>query len=140
MPLEHGNETAMKFALVVYGAPHAAQGPATALAFARAAVKGGHEVVRVFFYLDGVHNASALAVPPQDERDLVAEWAALAESHGVELAVCIAASLKRGVIGADEAERYEKPHHNLHPAFTIAGLGQLIDAAIAADRVLTFAP
>jgi tRNA 2-thiouridine synthesizing protein D len=94
----------------------------------------------VFFYLDGVHNASELIVAPQDERDIVSEWAALAASHEIELTVCIAAALKRGILGREEAERYEKPHHNLHPAFTISGLGQLIDAALRCDRVVTFAP
>jgi tRNA 2-thiouridine synthesizing protein D len=130
----------MQFALVVYGAPYAQQAPLTALEFARTALKQGHGVSRVFFYLDGVHNASALLVPPQDERDIVAEWVALAETHGIELAICIAASLKRGLIGPDEAARYDKPAHNLHPAFVVAGLGQLIDAAMISDRMLTFAP
>jgi tRNA 2-thiouridine synthesizing protein D len=140
MPQAQTIERTMNFALVVYGAPHASQAPKTALAFARAALAQGHAVTRVFFYLDGVHNANALGVAPQDERDIVAEWAALAESHGVELTVCIAAALKRGLIGPDEADRYEKDHHSLQPAFKISGLGQLVDAAIDADRVLTFAP
>jgi tRNA 2-thiouridine synthesizing protein D len=130
----------MKFALVVYGAPHASEAPLSALAFARAAIAQGHDVNRVFFYLDGVHNANALAVTPQDERDIVSEWAELAHAHGVELVACIAAALKRGILSHDEANRYEKAHHSVHPAFTISGLGQLIDAAIDADRVITFAP
>jgi tRNA 2-thiouridine synthesizing protein D len=130
----------MDFALVVYGAPYSHQAPLTALEFARAAIGQSHRVQRVFFYLDGVHNASELIVAPQDERDIVSEWAALAASHEIELTVCIAAALKRGILGREEAERYEKPHHNLHPAFTISGLGQLIDAALRCDRVVTFAP
>ncbi len=129
----------MNFALVVYGAPYAHQAPVTALEFARAAIRGGHQVTRAFFYLDGVNNGNAFIVPPQDERNVLEDWADLAGTHGVELIVCIAAALKRGVLSADEADRYDRLHHNLHPAFTISGLGQLIDAAIGADRVVTFA-
>lgn len=129
----------MKFSLLVYGAPHAHQAPVSALGFARAAVAAGHSLHRVFFYVDGVHNGNALTVPAQDEQDVVAEWAELSDTAHVELVVCIAAALKRGLIGAEEAERYEKSGFNLHPAFEIAGLGQLIDAIAESDRVVTFA-
>lgn len=129
----------MKFALAVHGAPYSAQSADTALRFARAALAAGHSIPRVFFYHDGVHSASALAVPPQDEPSPQPGWVALAEQHGIELAVCIAASLKRGVVNAEEQSRYELPGSNVHPAFTIVGLGQLLDAILSSDRFITFA-
>jgi tRNA 2-thiouridine synthesizing protein D len=128
----------MKIAVAVYGAPASSQAPRTALRFVRAALERGHTIDRVFFYHDGVLVANALAAPPQAEADLGAEWAALAETTGIELAVCVAAALRRGVVDADEAERYERPATNLRPPFTILGLGQLVDAALEADRVVTF--
>lgn len=130
----------MNLALAIHGAPYASQASGTALRFARAALAAGHTVHRVFFYHDGVHGASVLAVPPQDEPSPMPQWADLAEQHGIELAVCIAAALKRGVVDADEQQRYELAGANLHPAFAIVGLGQLIEAIGSSDRFITFAP
>jgi tRNA 2-thiouridine synthesizing protein D len=127
------------FAIAVHGAPYSSQASASALRFTNAALAAGHRVYRVFFYHDGVHAASTLSVPPQDEPSPHAGWVELSEQHGVELAVCIAASLKRGIVNADERSRYDLAAANLHPAFTIVGLGQLVDAIMSTDRLVTFA-
>ncbi|WP_111640821.1 sulfurtransferase complex subunit TusD [Marinimicrobium alkaliphilum] len=128
----------MKFAIAVHGAPHTSQASASAYRFARALLDEGHELYRVFFYRDGVHNGSALAAPPQDEQDLTADWQTLARTHNVDLLVCIAAALRRGILNADEAERYAKPAANLAQGFELGGLGQLVDAAVHVDRLITF--
>jgi len=129
----------MKFALAVFGAPHSSQASASALRFAEAAVAMGHELVRVFFYHDAVYLANELTVAPQDEIDVATSWAEFASRTHVELAVCIAASLKRGIIDENESRRYSKAASSLNPAFRVVGLGQLIEASMAADRVVTFA-
>ncbi|MEQ8484065.1 MAG: sulfurtransferase complex subunit TusD [Pseudomonadales bacterium] len=129
----------MRLALAVHGAPYASQSSASALRFARAAVAGGHEIPRVFFYHDGVQAASAIAVAPQDEPSPLDGWVALAAEHDMELAVCIAASLKRGVVNEEERARYSLSAANVHPSFAVVGLGQLIDAVMQADRLVTFA-
>ena len=41
------------------------------------AIAKGHEVMRVFFYHDGVYNATKLTEPPQDDRHIVNRWSAL---------------------------------------------------------------
>lgn len=128
----------MRFAIAIYGAPASSLSAESALRFAESALAAGHEIHRVFFYHDGVYAANALAVAPQDERDVGARWATLAERHGFELGVCVAAALRRGVIDAAEADRYERPASNLRPPFRILGLGQLIEAAVEADRLVTF--
>ncbi|AMX02484.1 sulfurtransferase complex subunit TusD [Microbulbifer thermotolerans] len=128
----------MKFALAVHSAPHTSQSAASALRFARALLAQGHELYRVFFYCDGVHNGSVLAAPPQDEADLVGEWQALQQAHGLDLVVCIAAAQRRGVLSESEAGRLEKSAANLAPGFELAGLGQLADAIANADRLVTF--
>lgn len=129
----------MNIAIAVHGAPYSSQAALSALRFCRAAVAAGHRVPRVFFYHDGVHAASALSVPPQDEASPLSAWVELAESAGIELAVCIAAALKRGIVDADEQRRYELTGISAHPAFSIVGLGQLIEAIGSSDRFLTFA-
>lgn len=128
----------MKFAIVVYGPPYTYQAAHSALHFARAVIESGHQIYRIFFYHDGVYNANALIAPPQDETDIHAQWTTLAQEHDVELIVCIASSLRRGVLDETEADRYEKSAANIGKPFEISGLGQLIDASINADRVVTF--
>ncbi len=128
----------MQFSILVNAAPHSNEGARSAYKFAAAALAAGHKVYRVFFYHDGVLNANCLNQLAQDETDLQAQWVALAQEHGFELAVCIASALRRGVLDASEADRYDKPASNLHAAFTIVGLGQLVDASLHSDRLVTF--
>ncbi|MFI2809829.1 MULTISPECIES: sulfurtransferase complex subunit TusD [Microbulbifer] len=128
----------MKFSLAVYAAPHSSQSAASALRFAQALLGQGHELYRVFFYCDGVHNGSSLATPPQDEPDLLPAWQALQAEHGLDLVICIAAAQRRGVLSDSEARRLERPAANLAEGFVLAGLGQLADAVAHSDRLVTF--
>ena len=79
-----------------------------------------------------------MAIFPQDEEDRLQPWLDLAEQHSVELVLCISSALKRGMLDESEAKRYERAAATTHPAFVISGLGQLIDATDAADRLVTF--
>ncbi|HIJ37985.1 MAG TPA: sulfurtransferase complex subunit TusD [Rhodospirillaceae bacterium] len=117
----------MKFALLVLKAPFQHQASASALAFARASLDQGHQLVRVFFYEEGVQNANRLAAPSAPDTNLVHLWSNLASEQGVDLVVCASAGLRRGLREA-----------NLAPGFRISGLGQLIEATIIADRLVTF--
>ena len=130
----------MQFSLLILGEPNSTQSASTAFRFAKALIDSGHTLYRVFFYHDGVYCANRLATPPQDEQNQTANWAALAQEHNVDLVVCIASALKRGVIDKAEAERYEKSASNLAQGFSISGLGQLVDASIVSDRVISFGP
>ncbi len=128
----------MKFAIVVQGSPYSSQSCHSALSFAEALIRGGHELLRVFFYHDGVLVANRLTASPQDEQDIGAAWQTFAEQNEVELVACIASCLRRGILDENEAARYEKGASSIAPNFMISGLGQLIDATINADRVVTF--
>ena len=118
--------------------PATGQSAMTAAHFGLSVIHKGHGIHRVFFLDQGTANGSALAVYPQDEADRLEPWLELAEKHQVELVLCISSALRQGVLDADEAERYEKSAATIHPAFTISGLGQLVDAAMVSDRVVTF--
>ncbi len=128
----------MKIALLIYGSAHNSQASYSALRFAKAAISSGHEIYRVFFYGDAVNTGNFLSTPPQDEFDLQTEWARLAESHDLDLVVCIAAALRRGVLDEKEAQRFAKEQYSLQAPFTLSGLGQLADASQSADRLITF--
>ena len=52
--------------------------------------------------------------------------------------VCIAAALRRGVLNAEEAQRYGTSAANLEAPWELSGLGQLHEAAQTADRLLCF--
>jgi len=117
----------MKFGILVAEGPYTHQASDSAYQFCVAAIAQGHEIQRVFFYHDGVYNATRLTEPPQDDRHIVNRWSALKGDHGVDLVVCVAAALRRGI--KDEV---------LAPGFRISGLGQLIDAGIKADRTVVF--
>ena len=128
----------MKFGILVAEGPYQHQASDSAYLFSKAALAAGHEIPRVFFYHDGVHNGTRLATPPQDERNVVARWSALAAEHDIDLVVCVAAAQRRGIVDVEEAARHAKDAHNLAPGFRISGLGQLVDAALEADRFLVF--
>jgi tRNA 2-thiouridine synthesizing protein D len=128
----------LKFGIVVNEGPYTHQASDTAYHFTKAAIEKGHEIVRVFFYHDGVNNATRLTVPPQDDRNLQKLWSELAEAHKLDMVVCIAAAQRRGILDENEAKRQGKDSDNIAPGFRISGLGQLIDAGIKADRLVTF--
>jgi tRNA 2-thiouridine synthesizing protein D len=117
----------MKFGLMVSEGPYTHQATDTAYQFAKAALAKGHEIQRVFFYHDGVNNSTKLTEPPQDDRHIVNRWSKLAEEHKIDLVVCVAAALRRGI--KDEI---------LAKGFRISGLGQLVDSGIKADRLVVF--
>lgn len=126
----------MIFSLAVYAPPYSSQASHTAYEFAIALLRQGHTLHRIFFYHDGVHNATSLAAPPQDEFNLYQAWQQLSQKY--DLIICIAAALKRGILNSEEATRYNKAAHNIDDSYSISGLGQLVEAAITSDRVITF--
>ena len=128
----------MIFSVHVVTSPYSHQSAFTALRFCQAALEAGHQIKRVFFSGDGVLVGTGLANPPQDELDLYLAWQTLAREQQVELVVCISACLRRGIINATEAERYEKEGHNLNDEFILSGLGQLVEAGLESDRLITF--
>jgi len=128
----------MKFAVVVNEGPYQHQAACTAYHFVRAALDKGHQVVRVFFYHDGVNNGTRLTVPPQDEPRIVDSWTRLGRERALDLVVCVAAAQRRGIMDERESARHDLDGANLADGFRIAGLGQLIDASMEADRLLVF--
>ncbi len=117
----------MKFGILINEGPYTHQATDSAYQFTKAALEKGHEIFRVFFYHDGVNNATKLTDPPQDDRNIVNLWSALSKEHNLDLVVCVAAALRRGI-----------QEENLAEGFRISGLGQLIESGIQADRLITF--
>jgi tRNA 2-thiouridine synthesizing protein D len=132
------NPIIMKFAIQVNSSPYQSNAGLTAYQFICAALAQQHEIVRVFFYHEGVYQAFRYATPSDDEINHVKRWSALASEYSIDLVVCISAAQRRGLLHADEANRQSKQDNDVADGFRIAGLGQWLEATLLADRVLVF--
>ena len=128
----------MKFTVVVYAAPYSSEAASSAFNFTKTLLDEGHEIYRLFFFSDGVHNANSIARVPQDEINLQAGWNELVKNYELDSVVCVSSAIKRGIVDQKEAARHELSAVSLFESSEIAGLGQLIDAAINSDRMVNF--
>lgn len=128
----------MRFALMVTGPAYGTQQSSSAWQFANAVLAEGHQLASVFFYREGVYNANQLSAPANDEFDLVRGWQSLHDDRGVELHICVAAALRRGVTDETEAQQLGLAAFNLQPGFTLSGLGALAEASLTCDRMVQF--
>jgi tRNA 2-thiouridine synthesizing protein D len=129
----------MIFSLVIQASAQKSETALTALKFAQALVRNQHQIYRIFFYGDGVSLANECAIFPQDETDVHAAWRSFIATHKIDAVICIAAGLRRGIINAGESARYQKNATTMAPEYELSGLGQLIDAAVHSDKLITFA-
>lgn len=112
--------------------------------FAQAALAGGHPISRVFFAGAAVAHGNALMTPARNEVSLTTRWQELQaasmmwQAQPMELILCVAAALRRGILDDDNALRWEQPVSNLAAGFAISGLGQLSEAQLSADRLISF--
>lgn len=128
----------LSYTLVISGPAYGSQNASSAYLFAQALLKRGHKIERLFFYQDAVLNASSLHQPANDEFDLHKAWCELAAQHNLQLEVCVAAALRRGLIDEEEAQQAGLQQYNVQAPFIFTGLGQLAQALLSADRVLQF--
>lgn len=112
----------MKFTVIVNAHP-ASLTAHSALRFCRAVLANGHALYQVFFYGDGVFNGMA-----GEQTALYREWTQLIKENQIDVICCAGSAERKGLrSGADLAD-----------GFTISGLGQMIDALVHSDRVMTF--
>ncbi|HHJ40524.1 MAG: sulfurtransferase [Methylothermaceae bacteria B42] len=120
----------MKYLIQINSSPYHSEAADTAYFFVTAVLAKGHQILRVFFYQDGVYHALNQAAPPGDEPNKIERWSELAVKHGIDLVICSAAALRRGVWKNSESQ--------LAPGFRVAGLALSAEAMIEADRVMVF--
>lgn len=123
-----------KLAVVVTTPPHSNL-TTTAIDYITNAIELGVDVIGVFFYQDGVLNASEHLSLPNDEYQTIAHWQALHSDHNVPLFLCITAAEKRGL--SDEIES-QMSQSNMLSTFTIAGLGELVELSAKTDKLVQF--
>lgn len=128
----------MKFAIQINSSPYHSNAGMTAYRFIQAVLAAQHEIVRVFFYHEGIYHAFKTVMPPDDELNLTQSWTELARTQGIDLVVCISAAQRRGLLHSDEAKRLGKQDDDVAEGFRISGLGQWLEATLLADRFLVF--
>jgi len=104
----------------------------TAINLVRAALDSGVSIIGVFFYQDGVLNAAKYLSIPSDEFQTLAQWQQLNSVYNVPLYLCFTAAEKRGL--SDELNNHESS--NIDSAFTVSGLGELVELTSNAERVV----
>ena len=104
----------------------------SAINLVHTAVENNTKVIGVFFYQDGVLNAAKHLSIPSDEFQTLARWQQLRNDFGVPLYLCITAAEKRGL--SDELSRDDSS--NIDTAFTVSGLGDLVELTSNAERVV----
>ncbi|QOI10906.1 sulfurtransferase complex subunit TusD [Blochmannia endosymbiont of Colobopsis nipponica] len=128
----------LSYVLFVNVSAYGKQVAIVSLQFARALLKYNHRLVMVFFYQDGVSNANSLILNDDDEINLVNLWQDFSNIHSVELHVCIAAALRRGLVDRDRVTAFHFSDSNLQKAFKLSSLGALIQAMVNCDRFIQF--
>jgi len=116
-----------KLAVVVTTPPYSNLS-VTALDYIETALKSGIEVVGVFFYQDGVIHANQQAQIASDEFQCIKQWQSLHLTFQLPLHLCITAAENRGLSD-------DNPN-NIHPIFTVSGLGELVELVNKADRLV----
>jgi len=111
----------------------------TAIDYITHAINAGVNLVGVFFYQDGVLNASANIAIPNDEYQTHKQWQKLKQEHGVNLHVCITACEKRGLSDELDAPVSEETKQtNISQYFTVSGLGELVELTTKSEKVVQF--
>jgi len=128
----------MNYSIVINTSRQNVERHLSALALAKIICANPQNTLSLFFWQDGTDTALAYCQPPRNEISIQQRWISFAADHQIPLQVCIASSLRRGVLDNAEAKRHDAPMATAHPSFEIAGLGALIEARCSADRNLQF--
>jgi len=104
----------------------------TAINLVQAALESDVTIIGVFFYQDGVLNAAKHLSIPSDEYQTLQLWQQINSEYSVPLYLCITAAEKRGL--SDELGNSELS--NIDKAFTVSGLGELVELTSKAERVV----
>ena len=129
--------TPLSYCLLVTGPAYGTQRAGSALLFAQHVIAAGHRIQCVFLPRRGQQRQCA-DITGGDETDMVRQWQQLARDNGIQLAVCVAAALRRGVTDAAQAESLKLAAANLADGFSLSGLGTLAEAMMTCDRVIQF--
>lgn len=105
----------------------------TAINLIKEAVNNSYHVLGVFFYQQGVLNASKALSIPSDEFQTISQWLSIKNEFKVPLYLCATAAEKHGLL-SDEAESLSG--QLIYSEFDLTGLGSLVELSSEADKVI----
>lgn len=126
------------FSLMLTQSPTVNANHFLALDFATSLLQQGHSLKRVFFYQDAVYVGLNGQTPIQGQQSLMQQWLQLSKQYEFPLQLCIANAIRRGLVNAQEQERYQLPTTTVALGFDLVGLGELAEACQENDRVIQF--
>lgn len=106
----------MKLALIIRIRSTSGSSWQRALSYIESATRQGHEVIHCFFQAEGVRVA--------EDATRIATWSTACERLSIQMTLC-----------SQAVERY---HIQVPAPCVIGGLGGVIEAAVNADRVVSF--
>jgi len=104
----------------------------TAIDYIDCALKNGIKIIGVFFYQDGVLNASTHLSLANDEYQSTKQWQRLHNGNALPLYLCATAAEKRGL--GDELG--DNKQSNINNEFILSGLGELVELSSKAERMV----
>lgn len=126
----------MHYTILVTGPAYGTQNASTAFLFCQSLIKMHHVLNSVFFYCDGVLNASNINQIPTDEFNLIQGWQKLHRKHNVKLYVCTSSASRRGIVEDNTISAFKKG--NIAPYFQLSGLLEFGNSVYVADRIVQF--
>jgi tRNA 2-thiouridine synthesizing protein D len=125
----------LSYTLILTQSPVQYESNQTAQSFVAELIAAGDTIDRVFFYQDAVYIGLQSQVPGQGLEASYQGWLALQQEQDFPLQLCIANSLRRGILDEAEAARYSQ-NANLKAGFQLAGLGEIAEACQTSDRII----
>jgi tRNA 2-thiouridine synthesizing protein D len=125
----------LSYTLILTQSPVQYESNQTAQSFVAELIAAGDTIDRVFFYQDAVYIGLQSQVPGQGLEASYQGWLALQQLQDFPLQLCIANSLRRGILDEAEAARYSQ-NANLKAGFQLAGLGEIAEACQTSDRII----
>lgn len=111
---------------LVTGSPYTWHGSNTLVSLAATALDKGHEVLGIFFFVDGVYNVARDATIEEGMLEIKTSLQALI-ARGVPVMICSACADYRGITPAGAIDGVE-----------FAGIGSFAEIVESADRVISF--
>ena len=125
----------LSYTLILTHSPVQYESNLTAQSFVKELISSGEIIDRVFFYQDAVYVGLKSQIPGQGLEASYKGWLDLQATHNFPLQLCIANSLRRGILDETEATRYSQSA-NLVDGFELSGLGEIAEACQSSDRIL----
>lgn len=98
----------------------------SALKFTSAIIQQNHQINFIYFINDSAYIANRNIDMPSDEYNLSHQWSEFADKHQLQLIVCTASALRRGI-----------SEDCLATGFAMGSIGQLVENCDLADRVIS---